>query len=685
MAISSLVGLVAAMLAYSTVGRESAAATHVFVDMPPPFAVHEAADSEAALVKRTELLGRAVVSPPVVERIGRIAHLSPNEIGTYARTYGVEQAFTEVQGEQRASDIPASRLPYRIEVQARQDAPVLDIYTRAPSTAAALRLGNAAVTGLGQYLRDVADQRGTPVRARVQLRPLESARGGIVNGGMAAAVAAMTFIVAFALTFVLLRVVARRRAERAEGEPLERRGIDPVFEDDWPHTTRLLPWMIAGFLAVLWLTPFNDIQLSAQLPIDLKLDRLILPFVAAVWAIALMVGGRVAPRLRPTWIHVAVGGFVVCAFLSVIVNADALARDLELEGSIKQLPLLVAYASLFVIVSTAIRPTEVRSFLTYTLVLGVLCAIGMIWEYRFGQNVFYDWSSKLLPSIFSVDKVSGAGVDDLGRRVVRGSAAVPLEAVAMLAMALPIALVRLTTEEGWRNRLLYALAIGLLLAAAFATNRKSALLGPIAVVLTVAYFRRRELLKLAPLALVLLVVIHLLAPGTLGKTTRQFDPSQLGVTTVSDRTADYDAIRPDIWTHPLLGRGWGGYPRVAYRTLDSQILGQAVEMGLVGVIAYLVMIGSVVACARRTIAGRDPTWAPLALAGAAAAMSFLVVSFLFDVLAFPHATYIFLYTAGLVAVVVKHREGRAIPGDPRRRVPHLREVSSRAPAPAALR
>jgi hypothetical protein len=66
-------------------------------------------------------------------------------------------------------------------------------------------------------------------------------------------------------------------------------------------------------------------------------------------------------------------------------------------------------------------------------------------------------------------------------------------------------------------------------------------------------------------------------------------------------------------------------------------------------------------------------------------MSFLVVSFLFDVLAFPHATYIFLYTAGLVAVVVKHREGRAIPGDPRRRVPHLREVSSRAPAPAAVR
>jgi hypothetical protein len=61
------------------------------------------------------------------------------------------------------------------------------------------------------------------------------------------------------------------------------------------------------------------------------------------------------------------------------------------------------------------------------------------------------------------------------------------------------------------------------------------------------------------------------------------------------------------------------------------------------------------------------------------------VSFLFDVLAFPHATYIFLYTAGLVAVVVKHREAGAAQEDPRRPVRRLREVSSLARAPAAVR
>jgi len=46
-------------------------------------------------------------------------------------------------------------------------------------------------------------------------------------------------------------------------------------------------------------------------------------------------------------------------------------------------------------------------------------------------------------------------------------------------------------------------------------------------------------------------------------------------------------------------------------------------------------------------------YAGLALIGAAAAVCFVVVSSLFDVLGYPHVTYIFLYIAGLVAVVVQ--------------------------------
>jgi hypothetical protein len=655
LAASTLVALVVAVLVAGGVKPIGAAATYIVVDTPAPSAVQRADYPVSALIQRGELLGRVMTSPPVVEQIARRMGVPAREIGTSARTTAnVQAALTEPASEQRASDVLVEALPYRIEVQARQTTPVVDVYTHAPTTAAATRLANTAVAALQDYLRTLAARESLPSQYEVRLRQLGPARGGRVNAGMAAGVGVVTFLVIFGLMAGGLRFLTRPRPAAARAGEGWRAAID-----DWPRTTRLMPWTFALFLAVLWLVPFNDIQLSFQLPIDLKFDRLVLPFVAAAWALALMLGGRAAPRLRLTWIHGAVGAFVLCAFLSVIVNAGLLNQTLELEGSLKQLPLLVAYVSLFVIASSAVRGSEVRAFILYTLGLSVVCALGVIWEYRFKQNLFYDWSDKLLPGVFEVSRFNAGAVDDIGRRLVRGPAALPLEAVAMLAMALPIPLVLLTQAQRWRQRVLYGLAACVLLAAMFATFRKSALLAPMSAILTVAYFRRSELLKLSPLALVLVVMIHVLAPGGLGKTTTQFDPSRLGVTTVSDRTSDYDAVRPDLWSHLLLGRGWGSYDHITYRVLDSEILHRIVEMGVLGVLTYILMVVAVVLCARPIITARDSERAPIALMGAAAAVAFASVSTLFDVLSFPHATYIFLYLAGLVAVVA--RPGRERP------------------------
>ena len=70
-------------------------------------------------------------------------------------------------------------------------------------------------------------------------------------------------------------------------------------EGDWPRTTRVMPWLIAGFTVLLWLVPFNVIQLSVSLPFDLKLDRLVLPFVFGLWLLTLASGGRAAPLPIP--------------------------------------------------------------------------------------------------------------------------------------------------------------------------------------------------------------------------------------------------------------------------------------------------------------------------------------------------------------------------------------------------
>jgi hypothetical protein len=428
---------------------------------------------------------------------------------------------------------------------------------------------------------------------------------------------------------------------------------------DWPRTTRILPWMVAGLMAMMWLIPFNVIQLNVGFPIDLTLDRLILPIVFGTWLLAISAGGPDAPRIRVTWIHAALGAVVLAACLSLVIDAGYLNHTLELETSTKKLALLSSYAAVFVIFASVIRRAEVRRFFKYNLILAVLCAFGTLWEYRFKYNIFYSMSDAFLPGVFTVGQAESAAIDEIGRRIVRGPAEISLEAVAMMAMALPIALVGLIqTGKDRRRRVYHVIATALLLAAMVSTFRKSALIAPASVFLTLAYFRRRELIRLAPVVAVLLVAVLALAPGALQAVTGQLRGNKLDVATVSDRSADYDAVRPDVWSHLAFGRGYGAYEHESYRILDMEYLQQLIQVGAFGLAVYLVMILGVVMVARRPIRERRPDEAPVALAAAAAAISFLVVSSLFDVMSFPHAPYIFLTMAAMLAVLVSTRGER---------------------------
>jgi hypothetical protein len=312
----------------------------------------------------------------------------------------------------------------------------------------------------------------------------------------------------------------------------------------------------------------------------------------------------------------------------------------------------------------------------------------MVYEYRVGSNPFYDISDKLLPGAFAVESARDGVLDSLGRTEVHGPAEPGVEAVTMLSMALPIAIVGFMHAGVRRERILYAIAASVLVAATFATFRKSALVAPVSVGLALAVFRRRELLKLAPLGLVLGVVVSALAPGALRTIINQFLRSDAAtVPTTSDRTSDYDAIRPDLWSHLAFGRGWGTYNHESYRILDSEVLHRLVDVGVFGLLAFVGIGVSVVLSARTTIRSRDPQWAPSALIGACAAVCFTCASALYDSLSFPHATYIFLYMSALVAVVVgRPRYSKPVPPptarpyDDERRPAH---VPTRAPEPAA--
>jgi hypothetical protein len=436
-------------------------------------------------------------------------------------------------------------------------------------------------------------------------------------------------------------------------------------EGDWPHTTRILPWLIAGFIAMLWLVPFDTITLTISLPFQLKLDRIVLPVVAGVWCVALATGGRHRPRLKLTPIHVAVGTYVAVAFLSVILNVTWLNRELLLQSSIKQLILLLSYGVFFAIVASAIRPSEVAAFAKYSLILASVCAIGSLWELHFHQNLFYTWAHALLPAgVFDVPLPDASAVDELGRQVTLGPTEAPLELATMLATALPLALVGVMRAKRPGVRALYVLSCALLIAGGFATYRKSSLIIPAILVVVLVASRPRQSARLLPLGVVLFVLVHLLAPGVIGSVFEQLSPTRLtAVGSTVHRTSGYEAIRPLVWSRPAFGQGYGSYNANALRILDSQILMTTIETGLIGLVCYLAIMVTTLATARTLFHRRFTERAWLALGLGVGAVAFLASSFLYDAMSFPHGPYIFLTFAALVAILYADRRRALAAGD----------------------
>jgi O-antigen ligase len=192
------------------------------------------------------------------------------------------------------------------------------------------------------------------------------------------------------------------------------------------------------------------------------------------------------------------------------------------------------------------------------------------------------------------------------------------------------------------------LAVVLLMAGGVATLRKTAAVVPGVLALTLVVVRPQHFVRLAPFGLAALIGIQALTPSGLGQLNSQlFGASSQNSTSTEGRTQDYDAVGPDIWSKPVLGRGWGSYDAEIYRFLDNQYLVLLLEVGFVGLAAFLAVLAAV--AARGWLLMRSPRIAEhdfgLALIGATAV--FFVASALFDVVSFPNPVYSYLLLVGL--------------------------------------
>jgi hypothetical protein len=442
---------------------------------------------------------------------------------------------------------------------------------------------------------------------------------------------------------------AAPRTLRASPEPAP---APPARDDAWPHTMRPMPWALAVFMAMVWLVPFDSVSLPITLPLDAKLDRPLLIATAGLWVLSLIGDRRkTVSRLRMSPVHWAILSLLIIALASIVLNDATAVRLNELDPALRKLALLFSYALLFTMVASAIKPSEVRNFTVFMVVLASITALGSLIEFRTGYNVFF----QSISHFFSVQRPGELGaVDSIGRKSVIGPTVHPLAVAMMMSLALPFALTGFLSSQERRVKARYAAATALYLAAAVATQRKTSFIAPGFGMLVLLAYRPRAVVKLLPIAAVLFVVVHIAAPGALGGITQQLKPANLtGVSSTKDRQSDYAAIKPNIVQHPLLGRGWETYDQKKYRILDNQYLALVIGVGFLGVLSYLSIFLTIFLLAHRVARSHDVLLAPTAIACGAAVSSLVIGSQLLETLALPQLAYLICFIGGLVVVAAQ--------------------------------
>lgn len=460
------------------------------------------------------------------------------------------------------------------------------------------------------------------------------------------------------------------------GLPTSTEPLAIAREDNWPHTKRVMPWLLAAFLVMLFLIPFDGVVLKLHLPADATPDRLLVVCMAGVLLVT-GTAGRPRGRRRMTSVERAVLIFAAVALVSVVLHIDRIYQLNQLGFVEKGAAQLLAYVAFFFIVTATLRVAEMTAFARLILALTCLTALGTLYEAHSGYNVFYLWSAKLLSPIASV----APSPTDIHPLYVHATIVGPTEhglaLASMLTMALPFAVLPLLEARRTGQRLLYLVVIGLILAADLSTSEKTAMLAPIAALITLAAYKR-QLLRWAPVALIVLIpVIHVAAPGALGS-VKSLIPTAGNANYSDGRAGDYAAVAPDILSNLVIGRGYGTLDPTNwrwYRILDNQYLDELFMVGVVGLLAYLAMVVTALTTAHGVIK-RGGVRAPPVLAAAAGCAAYGVLSATFDAMAYPQAVYSFLFAAALIAAAAK--QPRESPRWPMVRLIHV--ARRRAPS-----
>jgi len=153
-----------------------------------------------------------MASPEVLNEIGQKAGIPGDQLYAAGPVDPlVPRIVEEPTAVQRNVEITGETDPYRLNFNNDPDLPTIGIYAQAPTTAVAVRLADAAVEGLKEYVASLQNAEKVPAPSRVVIRQLGQPTGGVVDSGIKKSLAVLVFVGVFLLWSILALTLTRFR------------------------------------------------------------------------------------------------------------------------------------------------------------------------------------------------------------------------------------------------------------------------------------------------------------------------------------------------------------------------------------------------------------------------------------------------------------------------------------------
>ena len=356
---------------------------------------------------------------------------------------------------------------------------------------------------------------------------------------------------------------------------------------------------------------------------------------------------RVASQGRP--VRTAMVLFCAAILASYVVGMIRAVNADESNIAVLGLVTVASWAGVFVVANDGIvsQARLVVLLRRFAFAGGSIATLGLV------QFITHQQFTDLIqiPGLSANSGIYGTSLRE-GFTRPSGTAVHPIEFGAVLTMVLPIALtLGLVDRSRSAMRRWYPSAIiGLMITLSISRSAiVGAVIGLILLIPTWPVLARRIALSSI---VVLLIGIFVTVPGMLGSLTGLF--TSIGSdTSAQSRTDSYPLAWEFVTRSPFFGRGYGTFlPR--YRIFDNQYLLLLVEIGVVGLIAFLALVVVAIStCSRTRRATRSETrrrYAQGLLASVAAGAG---TTALFDAFSFPMAAGTLFLTFGLCGALAR--------------------------------